>query len=124
MKPIIGQTDYKTLKSLIANCPAELKTIEIGKLYAELERADKVDDEKLGMDVIRLNSMFEVEDTASHKAWALKLSLPQEADVRQQKLSVFSPLGVALLGFKKGMTIQWQLPGGLKNLKILNVINA
>lgn len=124
MKPIIGTSDYKALKTLIANCPAELKTIEIGKLYAEIERAEKVEDHELGLDIIRLNSKFEVEDTAAKKAWSLKLTLPQDADVRQQKLSVFSPLGVALLGFKKGMTIQWELPGGLKNLKILNVVNS
>ena len=83
-----------------------------------------MDDNELALDIIKLNSSFVVEDTGAKKAWSLKLTLPQEADVRQQKLSVFSPLGVALLGFKKGMTIQWQLPGGLKNLKILNVINA
>ncbi len=124
MKPIISNTDYKVLKTLIANCPADLKTIEIGKLVSELERAEKVDDNELALDIIKLNSRFEVEDTEAKKAWSLKLTLPQEADVRQQKLSVFSPLGVALLGFKKGMTIQWQLPGGLKSLKILNVINA
>jgi len=124
MKPIISNTDYKVLKTLIANCPADFKTIEIGKLVTELERADKVDDNELALDIIKLNFSFVVEDTGAKKAWSLKLTLPQEADVRQQKLSVFSPLGVALLGFKKGMTIQWQLPGGLKNLKILNVINA
>lgn len=41
----------------------------------------------------------------------------------KQRISVFSPLGVALIGFSKGDTVEWSLPGGLKKLKILAVKN-
>lgn len=123
MKPVISNTDYNTLKSLIANYPPQLKSKEVGQLIAELRRADIVADNELDPDVVRLNSCFEAEDLAINKTWKLTLTLPAQANIKEQKISVFSPLGIALIGFKKGMTIQWAMPGGLKRIKILNVIN-
>lgn len=123
MKPVISTTDYNTLKSIIANYPPQLKSREVGQLIAELGRADIVADDELGPDVVRLNSCFEAEDLAINKTWKLTLTLPAQANIKEQKISVFSPLGIALIGFKKGMTIEWTMPGGLKRIKILDVIN-
>ncbi|MBX2922286.1 MAG: GreA/GreB family elongation factor [Chitinophagaceae bacterium] len=123
MKPIISNSDYSTLKSLISNCPQHLKSKEISQLAAELDKADIVADKKLEKDIIRLNSLFEAEDTGTKKTMKFMLTLPGQANLKDQKISVFSPLGVALIGFKKGMTIQWALPGGLKKIKILDVVN-
>lgn len=124
MKPVLSNTDYTTLKSLIVNCPQHLKTKEIGQLMDELNKAEIVNDKKLGADVIKLNSLFEAEDLATNKTLKFMITLPGEANLKEQKISVFSPLGVALIGFKKGMTIQWALPGGMKNIKIVDVVNA
>jgi regulator of nucleoside diphosphate kinase len=123
MKPIISNTDYYTLKSLIANYPPQLKSKEVGQLIAELGRANIVPDDELDADVIRLNSCFEAEDVAANKTWKLTLTLPSQANIKEQKISVFSPLGIAVIGLKKGMTIQWTMPGGLKQIKILDVVN-
>ncbi len=90
-------------------------------LVTELDRAEHWEDEKVKEDVIQINSSFEVEDTASKKVMKFFLTLPQHADLKQRKISIFSPLGIALIGFTKGMTIKWALPGGEKLLKILNV---
>ena len=89
----------------------------------ELNKAEVVTDKKLGNDVIKINSLFEAEDISSKKKWKLMLTLPGEANLKEQKISVFSPLGVALIGFKKGMTIQWALPGGMKEIRIVDVVN-
>ncbi len=121
MIPVISNTTYATLKALIMNCPPHLKTKEVGQLATELERADVVEDEEINKDVIALNSAFEIEDTETNKTWKLTLTLPDQANVKEQKISVFSPLGVALIGFRKGMTVRWALPGGLKTIKILHV---
>lgn len=123
MKPIISNKDYHTLKALITSYPDNLKSKEIGQLMEELERAEVVEESELDDDVIRLNSSFEAEDVVTKKLWKLTVTLPQQANIKEQKISVFSPLGVALIGFKKGMTVKWALPGGMKTLKILNVIN-
>ncbi len=123
MQPIISTTDYKTIYSLIHDMPASQRTKEMGQLQKELETAKKVPDEKIEKNVIRLNSYFEVLDVATGKTLQLSLVLPKSADISRQKISILSPLGVALIGFSEGMVVEWMLPGGLKKLKILKVTN-
>lgn len=124
MTPIISNTDYKTLYSLIQDLPASQRTKEMGQLQKELESALKVADGQLDGDIIRLNSYFEVLDTTTGKTLQLRLVMPKSADLSQQKISILSPLGVALIGFREGMLIEWVLPGGPKKLQILKVVNA
>ncbi|GAA0879659.1 hypothetical protein GCM10009119_26280 [Algoriphagus jejuensis] len=123
MKPTISETDYKTIYSLIQDMPASQRTKEMGQLQKELDSAKKVADENIGTDVIRLNSYFEVKDVGTGKTLQLTLVMPKMADLSQQKISILSPLGVALIGFSEGMIVEWLLPGGLKNLQILKVGN-
>ncbi len=123
MIPTINSTDFKILKTLIANYPVQLKTKEVGGLAVELERAKVVEDDAIHPDIIRLGSEFVAQDLESEKKWTLTLTLPEDADMSKQRISVFSPLGVALIGFEKGDTVEWKLPGGLKKLKILSVKN-
>lgn len=95
----------------------------MGQLLQELEKADIVDDPEFDPQVIALNSWFEVEDTATGQVWKFTLVLPARANIKAGKISVFSPLGIALIGFRKGMTIAWNLPGGLKTIKIRKVLH-
>lgn len=121
MKPILTKSDYNTIKELIVNTPSPLITKEISLLAKEIELAKKVPDTKIEPQVIRLNSYFEVQDVASGKLLNFQLTLPKVANLTEKKLSVLSPLGVALIGFQEGMEIEWDLPGGLKKFKIVSV---
>lgn len=118
MKPIISDTDYKVLQGIIER--ANFKSEEMEKLEAELERAEKVNDNEFVKDIIKLNSRFEVEDIETNRVRELTLTLPHQANIKKQKLSIFSPLGVALIGSRKGAIVEW---GGMKTCKILNVVN-
>ncbi len=124
MKPIISNTDYKTIHSLIHDMPPSQRTKEVGQLQGELNAAQRVADDKIGEDIIRLNSYFEVLDQSSGKTLQLHLVMPKLANLAQQKISILSPLGVALIGFREGMLVEWVLPGGPKKLKITKVINS
>lgn len=123
MKPTITVSDYTIIRSLITNLPPNHRTKEIGQLAKEIESATKVSDEEIEVDIIRLNSYFEVEETQSKQIIKLTLTLPKQADLTEKKISIFTPMGVALIGFKAGMLIDWVLPGGPKKLKILKVEN-
>lgn len=123
MKPVITVSDYTNIRSLITNLPPDQRTKEIGQLAKEIESATKVPDEQIAADIIRLNSYFEVEETQSKQILKLTLTLPKQADLAEKKISIFTPMGVALIGFKAGMLIEWVLPGGPKKIKILKVEN-
>lgn len=121
MKPILTTSDYKTIHTLLQNLPAHLKGKEVSLLQQEIKSAQIVSDESISEDIIQLNSKFEVVELSSGKTMSLQLALPHQADLKQNKISILSPLGVALIGFSKGMTVEWMLPGGLKKLQINRV---
>ena len=116
MKPIVKESDYSTIKNIINNLTPSQKT-------KELELAKKVPDKKIPKDVIQLNSYFEVEVGTPAQIIKMTMVIPKNADLAQHKISLFSPLSVALIGFREGASVDWVLPGGLRKLKILKVTN-
>jgi len=39
---------------------------------------------------------------------------PGEADIAQGRISLLAPVGTALLGYRVGDVVRWQVPGGLR----------
>lgn len=123
MKPIITRTDYDTLRNTIMFLPPMQKTKEVQLLFEELQAGDLVNDSEIRPDVIRLNSYFEVEDERTKKVLGYTITLPNDANLQEKKISVLSALGIALIGFSEGMLVDCALPAGNKKLKILKVEN-
>ncbi|HSI75231.1 MAG TPA: GreA/GreB family elongation factor [Lunatimonas sp.] len=122
MKPILKSSDYKKIKVLISDLPRQYRTREIGELQMEMEKATIVPDENIEADIIQVNSYFEVTAMDSDQRICYSLVLPSDADLEKKKISIFSRLGVALIGFREGMEIEWKLPGGIKKFKIEKVL--
>jgi len=99
------------------------KTKEVQLLFEELQSGDLISDSEIKPDVIRLNSYFEVEDEKTKKVLGYTITLPNDANLQEKKISVLSPLGIALIGFSEGMLVDCALPAGNKKLKILKVEN-
>jgi regulator of nucleoside diphosphate kinase len=121
MKPILSHSDYKTIHTLLQNLPSNLKGKEVSQLQLEIKKAEIIADRAISEDIIQLNSRFEVIELSSGKTMNFQLVLPHQADLKQNRISILSPLGVALIGFRQGMTVEWMLPGGLKKLQINRV---
>ncbi|WP_315818658.1 GreA/GreB family elongation factor [Paraflavitalea speifideaquila] len=43
--------------------------------------------------------------------------------MKARKVSVVAPVGAALIGFRQGQKVSWQVPAGKKTFTILEVIN-
>lgn len=123
MKPIISKSDYETIKSALLQMSTLHKAPELRRLLEGLDSGSIVNENKLSSDVIRINSYFEAQEEKSSKILKYILTLPAQANVTERKISVLSPLGIALIGFKEGMTIECALPVGNKKLKIIKVLN-
>jgi regulator of nucleoside diphosphate kinase len=50
------------------------------------------------------------------------LVFPRDADTATGKISVLAPIGTAILGYRVGDMIEWQVPAGKRKLKIEEVI--
>ena len=60
-------------------------------------------------------------DLSSGERREYTLTYPAEADVAAGRISVLAPLGTALLGYREGDEFEWQMPGGLRRLRIEKV---
>lgn len=90
-------------------------------LIDELQRAELLPGPLIPADVVRIGADFTVRDLDSGEDDRFTLVWPEHADVARGRLSVFAPLGVALIGFAAGDEVAWQMPGGVRRLSILTV---
>ena len=93
------------------------------ELEAELKRAKLVSREECPRDVVRLNSTVTVKEENEKRLMQLTLVTPGKADIKQRRISVLSPIGTALIGFRKGQRVEWQVPSGKKTFTIVEVTN-
>lgn len=119
MKPIISEMDYKLLYDLLTS----QKTGAGKNLGQEINSALIMKEEEMDKKIIRLNSYVEVQDMVHGKKIKLKIVLPDCVDLKNQQISVFSPLSVALIGYKENDLIPWTTPVGKTSFKITKVLN-
>jgi regulator of nucleoside diphosphate kinase len=94
------------------------------ELQAELKKAKLVNKAELPGDVVRLNSVVTVKDEKENRVLKVEVVTPEKANIRQRKISILSPIGTALIGFRKGRKVKWNVPAGKKTFIILDVENA
>lgn len=123
---ILTKTDYEILNSYVKNLQGmQVNEKEnFSKLSDELKKAEIIDDALLPANVVRLGSTVVVKDVMSNRDLTVTIVLPQQANIKEKKVSVLAPVGTALIGFKKGQTVSWNVPSGKKDFKIMNVINT
>jgi regulator of nucleoside diphosphate kinase len=92
-------------------------------LQTELKKAKLVDKENFPDDVVRLNSKVRVKAEDSDKIMELMLVTPDKADIKEKRISIMAPIGTALIGFRQGQKVNWQVPAGKKTFTIMEVIN-
>lgn len=93
----------------------------LADLRTELNRAAIVPDETLPPTVVRIGSQVRVQDLSSGEIESYTVTLPEQADPAQGRVSVMAPLGLAVLGYAVGDEFDWAMPGGKRHLRILDV---
>ncbi len=91
------------------------------KLASEIASAQVVDEGNLPEDVISVNSVVHVEEHKKGQSFIFQIVPPGSADAKKNKISVFAPISIALLGYRKGATVQWEMPGGMQQFSVLKV---
>ena len=92
-------------------------------LQSELKKAKLVNKDNFPLDVVRLNSTVRIKAEGKNEIMELMLVTPDKADIKERKISIMAPIGTALIGFRQGQQVKWQVPAGKKTFTILEVIN-
>jgi regulator of nucleoside diphosphate kinase len=120
---IISSADFDRLKRLIDSArldrrvPAEILDV----LEGELVRGAVVPASEVPGDVITMNSTVWFRDLDTDELETYTLVYPHEADVAHNRISVFAPIGTALLGFREGDVVKWRVPAGRRRFLITQV---
>lgn len=91
-------------------------------LDLELNRAKIVPSKKIPPNSITMNSMVLLKDMDSGEETTYTLVYPEDADLAKNKISVFSPIGTAILGFQEGDIIEWKIPAGIIKLMVEKIL--
>ena len=112
----ITEVDQARLRDLVA---LELDA-HVVDLEHEIERAIVVDARQVARNVVTMNSraLLHLDDENVEVA----LVYPQDADDSAGKLSVYSDIGTAILGYKEGDAFDWRIPNRTRRISIEKVL--
>jgi len=118
----INELDHKRLMRLIEDALNGVteQSNSLRSLQVELTRANVVNAEELPRDVVTMRSrvLIMLEDEEKE----ITLVYPNEANRSTGKISILSPIGTAIIGYREGDVINWLTPGGLKRIRIKKVL--
>lgn len=87
-------------------------------LVDELNRAQVVAPEEVPPDVVTMSSKVRLVDLDQGTTHEYTLVYPQDADFAAGKISIVAPIGAALLGYRVGDVVEWEVPAGRRRLRI------
>ena len=90
-------------------------------LMEELRRAVVVDRRNVPCDVITMNSRAEMRDPESGETVAFTLVFPSESNIDEERISVLAPIGAGMLGYRVGNEFEWNVPDGLRRMKVTKI---
>ncbi|MES2752182.1 MAG: transcription elongation factor GreA [Pseudomonadota bacterium] len=93
----------------------------IAELEDKLARAEIIDVSKLSGDTIKFGATVTLIDEDTEKKAIWQIVGETEADAKKGRISITSPLARALIGKKKGASVEVVAPGGAKAYEITKV---
>lgn len=107
----LSSRDFDRLEALL-DAPQWRNHPTAQALREEMDRAHVLPPEQIPIDLVTMNSTVTCVEEIGGKEHALTLAYPAEADAAQGRISVFAPVGAALLGLTIGQSIDWTTPDG------------
>ncbi|MDL2219763.1 GreA/GreB family elongation factor [Ruminococcaceae bacterium OttesenSCG-928-O06] len=122
--PQIMLTSYdkeKLLKTIqVAVLNGDIQDAAVRELRNEIGQAAEMEPQEMPADVVTMNTKailhIDKEDLE------IVLVYPDEADWSKGKLSVLSPIGTAILGYRQGDIVEWSVPSGTAKIEIKKVV--
>jgi regulator of nucleoside diphosphate kinase len=119
-KIIITKSDHKRLNELFLSSFVDAIRDKryLSDLQSELNVAHVVDPSEVPCDVITMNSTVRLRDLKTKETEMFTLVYPNQANIAEGKLSILAPLGTAILGYRVGDVVRWQVPSGVGRWRV------
>lgn len=121
---IVAKDEYNVvMRNILNSISEEDKTLRdaIDKFKIELQAAKIMSKGNMPDDIIRYDSIVSIR-TPYDVERSYQIVAPELSNNKQNKISVLSPIALALFGCAMGDEIMWQFPSGKNAIKIVGVI--
>lgn len=95
--------------------------MRISQMKERLANARLIDESQIKTDAVQILSRVRVRNLNTNKEMEYTIVSESEANLREGKLAVTTPIGKGLLDKKVGDVVEIQVPAGLLKLEILNI---
>ena len=113
---ISENAEYDAAKDAQAHNEARIANLE-----AQLANVRIIENENIPADKIFIGAIVTLEDLDNDEELTYMLVSPEEASYEENKISIFSPIGKALMGHKEKETLAIKVPAGTLNYKIKKI---
>lgn len=116
----VTEADFEVLTNL---AEATADRAPAGRVLAdEMARAVIVEPGEAPRPFVRIGSRVQFQDLSNDQVRDVRLSLPRDASIDDNRISVLSPVGAALIGLTAGEAFHWTDPEGrARGVRVLAV---
>lgn len=114
----ITQRDMQRLRNLLDNPDLMRQKPYLEQLERELDQADVIESSEISADTVTMNSTALLIDIETDEEMILTLVYPDHAYIPEGRISVLAPVGTAILGCRQGETVEWEVPAGIRSLRV------
>ncbi len=93
----------------------------IAELETKLSAVRIIENENIPSDKIFIGATVDLKDLENQEALTYLLVSPEEANYEEGKISIYSPIGKALMGHKEGEIIDIKVPAGILRYKVIKI---
>ena len=93
----------------------------IARLENELSKSRVLDEKNIDLSTAKLLTTVKIENIHSKQKMSYTLVSESEADLKNKKISISSPIGRGLMGKKVGEIVDISVPSGVIKFKILDI---
>ena len=93
----------------------------IARLENELSKSRVLDEKNIDLSTAKLLTTVKIENIQSKQKMSYTLVSESEADLKNKKISISSPIGRGLMGKKVGEIVDISVPSGAIKFKILDI---
>ena len=98
-----------------------LHELKISKLEESISNARIIDESDINTDKVSILSKVKIENLNLKKEFQYTIVSEEESNLQEGKISIKSPIGMRLLGKKKGEIVSVNVPSGKIKIKIIDI---
>ncbi len=113
---ISENAEYDAAKDAQAHNVARIAELEL-----KLSNVRIIEDENIPSDKVYIGAIVTLRDLDAGEEFQYMLVSPEESDYEQNKLSIFAPIGKALMGHAAGEKLNIKVPAGILKYEIIKI---